>query len=283
MSSQQRSKWQQAIYECNNARGDLQFQVERNADEEVVDHCSELRRQVDVVRETAIQNVWKSSNALFKRIDGYERECLSRNAECSRVREEIRLLLDSSAAVVWRQEARLSDLMRQLDEAQINESIDRLQQQMAEFKAVQRRLTAATFRGAKLSFQSNLDLLREDLSLGEIYNSPVQVPYTLDFAQFKQVTVPEFAPVDGMHICKYAYAMQGGRSLVAFYYTYNMRDDGDDGYDGDDGDYRDNRDDRDFGFKVNGAHLCSVDEQWLIGDKTNARLQAAFSIHLCCW
>ena len=58
MSSQQHFRWQQAIYEWDKARGDLQFQTERNADEEVRDHCNELRRQVDVVRETAIQNVW---------------------------------------------------------------------------------------------------------------------------------------------------------------------------------------------------------------------------------
>ena len=41
------------------------------------DHFDSMRQQVDIVRETAIENLHKTSNALIIEIDAYERECMS--------------------------------------------------------------------------------------------------------------------------------------------------------------------------------------------------------------
>ena len=41
------------------------------------EHCDSLRQQVDIARETAIENIHKASNASMVDIDTYERKCLS--------------------------------------------------------------------------------------------------------------------------------------------------------------------------------------------------------------
>ena len=41
------------------------------------EHCDSLRQQVDIARETALENIHKASNTLMNEIDAYERECLS--------------------------------------------------------------------------------------------------------------------------------------------------------------------------------------------------------------
>ena len=41
------------------------------------EHCDSLRRDVDIARETALENIHKASNTLISEIDAYERECLS--------------------------------------------------------------------------------------------------------------------------------------------------------------------------------------------------------------
>ena len=41
------------------------------------EHCDSLRQQVDIARETAIENIHKESNTLMTEIDAYAQECLS--------------------------------------------------------------------------------------------------------------------------------------------------------------------------------------------------------------
>ena len=41
------------------------------------EHCDSLRQQVDIARETALEDIHKASNKLMSVIDTYERECLS--------------------------------------------------------------------------------------------------------------------------------------------------------------------------------------------------------------
>ena len=41
------------------------------------EHCDSLRHNVDIARETALENIHKESNLLISEIDAYERECLS--------------------------------------------------------------------------------------------------------------------------------------------------------------------------------------------------------------
>ena len=41
------------------------------------EHCDSLRQQVDIARETALENIHKASNKLMSEIDTYEQECLS--------------------------------------------------------------------------------------------------------------------------------------------------------------------------------------------------------------
>ena len=41
------------------------------------EHCDSQRLQVDISRETAIENIHAASNKLMSEIDAYERECLS--------------------------------------------------------------------------------------------------------------------------------------------------------------------------------------------------------------
>ena len=41
------------------------------------EHCASIRLEVDIARETAIENIHKESNALIAEIDAYEHECLS--------------------------------------------------------------------------------------------------------------------------------------------------------------------------------------------------------------
>ena len=41
------------------------------------DHCDSLRQQVDIARETALENIHKASDTLITEIDAYERECLT--------------------------------------------------------------------------------------------------------------------------------------------------------------------------------------------------------------
>ena len=57
------------------------------------EHCDSLRRDVDIARETALENIHKASNTLMSEIDAYERDCLSSwtvDKECSeRVIEDV--------------------------------------------------------------------------------------------------------------------------------------------------------------------------------------------------
>ena len=41
------------------------------------EHCDSLRQQVDIARETALDNIHKESNTLMTEINIYERGCLS--------------------------------------------------------------------------------------------------------------------------------------------------------------------------------------------------------------
>ena len=41
------------------------------------EHWDSIRQQVDIARETALENIHKASNTLMSEIDAYERECLS--------------------------------------------------------------------------------------------------------------------------------------------------------------------------------------------------------------
>ena len=43
----------------------------------IEEHCDSLRRQVDIAREIAIENIHKASSTLMTEIDEYERDCLS--------------------------------------------------------------------------------------------------------------------------------------------------------------------------------------------------------------
>ena len=43
----------------------------------IEEHCDSLRQQVDIARETAIDNIHKASNTLISEIDAYEHQCLS--------------------------------------------------------------------------------------------------------------------------------------------------------------------------------------------------------------
>ena len=43
----------------------------------IEEHCNFLRQQVDIARETGIENIHKASNTLMSEIDTYEQECLS--------------------------------------------------------------------------------------------------------------------------------------------------------------------------------------------------------------
>ena len=103
------------LFKVVRAHADLVYYEARKADEELRDHCSELRRQVDIVRETAIQNIHKSSDVLIEQINEYQRECLAHNDECKKVHEETRKLLVESSLFLSQQQTILDEIM--LDEA----------------------------------------------------------------------------------------------------------------------------------------------------------------------
>ena len=41
------------------------------------EHCDSIRQQVDIARETAIENFFNASQVLMEELDAYERDCLS--------------------------------------------------------------------------------------------------------------------------------------------------------------------------------------------------------------
>ena len=81
------------------------------------EHCDSLRLQVDIARETAIENIHKESNTLMAEIDAYERECLSSWAEAKESSE--RVLEDASK----RMRAFIAEQQAYLQSAQASDTL----------------------------------------------------------------------------------------------------------------------------------------------------------------
>ena len=89
------------------------------------EHCDSLRQQVDIARETALENIYKASNTLISEIDAYELGCLSSWAAAKESNEVIvkdvskrmRAFLAEQHAFLQSVEASDDELILHLEEA----------------------------------------------------------------------------------------------------------------------------------------------------------------------
>ena len=108
---------------AERAHADLTNFEAKKVDVDFRDHCSELRRQVDIARETAIAKITKSSESLIQQIDEYEQKstAVQHNVECVSIREKIRHQLDTSLSLLQQHRTAYSTLRNKLDQDGKNE------------------------------------------------------------------------------------------------------------------------------------------------------------------
>ena len=174
------------------------------------EHCDFVRQQVDIARETALENIHKESNTLMTEIDAYEHECLSCWAEAkvssAHVVEDsskrMRAFLDEQHAFLQRVQERDDEMTLRLDAA--NKFAHELNDRKMELKA-------AMF-GNKLASFITIPSIGDNLvSLGELAFSTIEVPFkTLDIAN------NEPTPIDIRHHYDFVLPLEHGRRVIAF-------------------------------------------------------------------
>ena len=108
---------------AERAHADLTYFEAKKVDVDFRDHCSELRRQVDIARQTAIEKITKSSESLIQQIDDYEQKSTAaqHNVEWVSIREKIRHQLDTSLSLLQEHRIAYSTLRNKLDQDGKNE------------------------------------------------------------------------------------------------------------------------------------------------------------------
>ena len=174
------------------------------------EHCDSIRQQVDIARETALENIHKASNTLMSEIDAYELECLSSwtavKESSAHVVEDVskrmRALLAEQHAFLQRVQKRDDELTLHLDEA--NKFAHELSDRKMELKAAMFGNKLSSF----VAFPSIDDTL---VSLGELAFSTIEIPFkTLDIAN------NELTPIDVRVDYDFVLPLEHGRRVVAF-------------------------------------------------------------------
>ena len=131
------------------------------------EHCDSIRLEVDIARETALEDIHKASNTLLTEIDAYEHECLSslttakETTEVNDVKDvskRMRAFLAQQQAFLQTVQEREDELIPHLDEA------NKLAQELSDRK---KELKAAMFNGKLASF-IKFPRMDVDVSLGEL-------------------------------------------------------------------------------------------------------------------
>ena len=138
----------------------------------IEEHCISLRQQLDIARETALENIHKASITLITEIDAYELECLSgwravkesTEHAVEDVSKRMRALLAEQHAFLQSVQERDDELTLRLDEA--NKLAQELSDRKKEFKT-------AMFGNKLASFTA----YPSDVSLGELTFTHITVPF----------------------------------------------------------------------------------------------------------
>ena len=202
------------------------------------EHCDSIRQQVDIARETAIENLHKASNKLMSEIDEYERERLSswkatkestdhvvedvskrmraflaeQHAFLQSVKaSDIELLLLSSlfneylhylltSRIFKLLQASETELISHLDEA------NKLAQELSDRKM---QLKAAMFNDKLASFIAFPSM--DDVYLGELAFSTIKLPF-----KTLSITNTDLTPIDFLAQYDFVLPLEHGQRIVTF-------------------------------------------------------------------
>ena len=170
--------------------GDSSAELSRmsiEAESTIREHCDSLRREVDIDREIAIENIHKAFNI-------YEREYLSSRRTA---KESTELIVED---VSKRTRAFLSEQQEHLQSAEVASDaelalhLDEANKLAQELNDRQKELNESLFDNIQLfTFSAFLDHFGNDASLGELTFTHIQVPFKkLDIAAI----TTKFKPID---------------------------------------------------------------------------------------
>ena len=146
------------------------------------EHCDSIRQQVDIARETAIENIHKASKTLMTEIDTYERDCLS---SWSAAEESTQVTVDKvskqiSAYVAEKQKC-LQGVKEIDDELVLQLELHEANTRANELNDRKKQLKSAMFDNKLASFNAFPSI--GESSLGELTFAHVQLPFKkLDMA-----------------------------------------------------------------------------------------------------
>ena len=214
------------LKDAENSRVELSNLASKGAEKKLREHCTKLRKKVEASCEAAVQNIRKSTAAMIAKINNYERECLSRSAERTKIRDDIADQLRQSARL-------LSELKQQIDslassENSENQNTDfddelimtKLKKLKTELDAWKTHLLDCEFNNTNLSFAPNRELVRESATLGDIVSRAATAPFPLEVDKLREINVPKTRKKSTF---QYAFAMCNGRQIVAFYHVFDER------------------------------------------------------------
>ena len=151
----------------------------------IEEHCDSLRQQVDIARETALDNIHKESNTLMTEIEAYERECLS-SWRAAKESFEVEDVSKRMRAFLAEQQAFLQSVKTSDDELILHlEEVHKLTQELSDRK---KELKAAMFGNKVASFIA-FPSVEESSLLGELAFTHIQLP-------FKKLASTDLKPVN---------------------------------------------------------------------------------------
>ena len=179
------------------------------------EHCDSLRQQVDIARETAIENIHTASNTLMVAVDAYERECLSSSRATKEftevtledVSKRLRVFLAEQQEHLQSVKASDEESTMRLDEAK------KLAQELSDRK---KQLKAAMFNNKLAAFHT-LPSVDEASLLGDLAFTHMQLP-------FAKLASDELKPVDIRSNCHFALPLDRGQRIVIFDQYYESFD-----------------------------------------------------------
>ena len=175
------------------------------------EHCDSIRHEVDIARETALENIHKASNTLMTEIDTYERECLSHwtatkestEVTVEDVSKRMREFVVEQHAYLQSVQARDDEMILRLEKAR------KLAQELSDRK---KELKATMFNDKLASFTAFSDDFDGDASLlGELTFPHIQLPLKhLDIAS------AELKRVEILTDWDFLLPLNSGYGIVAF-------------------------------------------------------------------
>ena len=177
------------------------------------EHCDSLRQQVDIARETALENIHKESNALMVEIEAYERGCLSSWAAVKDSTENVVESVSKRMSAFLAEQDTYLQRVRRRDDGDVKLQLDatnKLAQELADHK---KELTAAMFDNKLASFYASPSY--SEASLGELAFAHFRLPFKkLDIASSELKPVDVRSDDDG-----FVLALEEGQRLVTFTQT----------------------------------------------------------------